>query len=119
MAEHETIESYSDYKRFLASDKKALGIQCKHPVFHDNTMILLTDPCWKFQQLLRKLEYWENCKKSGSRLSLNSLYIYYLRKKFQSLSASLGFSIPINVFDEGLAIVHYGSIVVSRHAKIG
>ncbi|WP_240619227.1 serine O-acetyltransferase [Chitinophaga costaii] len=32
---------------------------------------------------------------------------------------SLGFSIPINIFEEGLCIVHYGSIVASRHAKIG
>jgi serine O-acetyltransferase len=31
----------------------------------------------------------------------------------------LGFSIPPNVFSEGLCIGHYGSIVVSRHAKIG
>lgn len=31
----------------------------------------------------------------------------------------LGFSIPINVFGPGLAIVHYGTIVVAQGAKIG
>lgn len=119
MAEHNTIRSYDDYLRFVAADKKASGIRCKYPVFSDNTMLLLTDPCWQFQRLLRKLEYWTNCKKSNYKFTPNNLYLYILRKKFQRMSVALGFSIPVNVFDEGLCIVHYGSIVVSRHAKIG
>lgn len=39
--------------------------------------------------------------------------------RFHRLSIKLGFSIPINVFGPGLAIVHYGTIVVSNGAKIG
>ena len=39
--------------------------------------------------------------------------------KFHRLSIKLGFSIPINVFGPGLAIVHYGTIVVANGAKIG
>lgn len=35
------------------------------------------------------------------------------------MSIDLGLTIPTNVFDEGLAIVHYGSIIVSRHVQIG
>lgn len=31
----------------------------------------------------------------------------------------LGFSIPINVIEEGLCLYHYGYVVISRHAKIG
>ena len=31
----------------------------------------------------------------------------------------MGFSIPKNVFDKGLAIVHYGAIVVANNAKVG
>ena len=119
MATHNTIKSYNDYQRFLKSDKTALNIRCNNPIKSDNIMVLLTDPCWKFQKLLRKLEYWENCKKAKRRFSLCNYYIYMLRKKYQSMSISLGLTIPINVFDEGLAIVHYGSIVVSRHARIG
>jgi serine O-acetyltransferase len=41
-------------------------------------------------------------------------YFTYLR-----LSAKLGFSIPFNVFGPGLAIVHYGTIVVNANAKVG
>ena len=39
--------------------------------------------------------------------------------RFHRLSIKLGFSIPINVFGPGLAIVHYGTIVVANGAKIG
>lgn len=42
---------------------------------------------------------------------------YEIRK--DSLGGKLGFSIPINTFEEGLCIHHYGSIVVSTEAKIG
>ena len=39
--------------------------------------------------------------------------------KFHKQSLKLGFSIPLNAFGPGLAIVHYGTIVVSSAAKIG
>lgn len=31
----------------------------------------------------------------------------------------MGFTIPINVIEEGLCIFHYGTIIVSNYAKIG
>jgi len=64
---------------------------------------------------MRKLEYYTNCKNSG----LGKLYIYYLKYKFRNISLKNGFSIPINVFGPGLCIVHYGTIVINRNAKIG
>jgi serine O-acetyltransferase len=109
------IKNKEDYVHYLKEDKKALGINMKHPIFSDNIMALLTDPCWKFQKLMRRLEYWTNCKKSF----FWKPYILFLRWKYQKFSIRLGFSIPINVFEEGLCIEHYGSIVVSRHARIG
>ena len=39
--------------------------------------------------------------------------------RFKKLSLKLGFSIPINVFGPGLAIVHYGTIVVNASSKVG
>jgi serine O-acetyltransferase len=104
-----------DYIYFLNEDKKALGINIKHPIFSGNIMVLLTDPCWKFQKLMRKLEYWTNCKKEF----FWKPYILFLRWKYQRLSMMLGLSIPINVFEAGLCIEHYGCVVISRHAKIG
>lgn len=109
------IESKEDYIRYLQEDRKALGAWTRFPCLSDNTMILLTDPCYRFQKLLRKLEFWTNCRNTW----WGRPYLIYLRKKFQCMSVRMGLSIPVNVFGEGLCIVHYGSIVVSRHARIG
>jgi len=109
------IKSKNEYLYYLQEDKKALGAYTKYPIFSKNIMIALTDPCWKFQKLLRKLEYWTNCKRG----IIHKLYLYYLRKKFQKMSVNMGLTIPLNVFEEGLCIAHYGSIIISRHAKIG
>ncbi len=113
------IRSKADYRRFLQADQRAAAAYTRWPVLSDNVMILLTDPCWKFTRLLRRLEYRTNCRPGRFRLSPNRLYLYALRKHFQRRSVLLGFTIPPNVFGEGLCIVHYGSIVVSRHARIG
>ncbi|MFB9276305.1 serine O-acetyltransferase [Cohnella cellulosilytica] len=109
------ITNKQDYMRYLEEDRRALGAYTKYPILQNNIMILLTDPCWKFQKLLRKLEYWTNCKCSA----IWRPYIYYLRWRFQKNSLLLGVTIPLNVCEEGLCIAHYGSIVISRHAKIG
>ena len=42
-----------------------------------------------------------------------------LHYRFKKLQFKLGFSIPLNVFGPGLAIVHYGTIVVAEGARIG
>ena len=42
-----------------------------------------------------------------------------MKFRFMKLSRVLGFSIPENVFGPGLAIVHYGTIVVNANAKVG
>ena len=69
----------------------------------------------KFQRRLRKLEYYGNCRKNF----FGKAYYYYLKFFFRRTSMKMGFSIPENVFGPGLAIVHYGTIVVSSNAKIG
>lgn len=112
------ITSKELYKLYLKEDKKALGIKSNHAILNKNSMIWLTDPIYKYQKLLRKLEYLENTLTEGKKRYLY-LYLLYLRKKFQKKSIDLGITIPLNVFGYGLCILHYGSIVVSRHARIG
>lgn len=108
------IKNKEDYIRYLETDRRNFGISTYLPILSNNIMKLLTHPCWKFQKLLRKLEYYNNC--------LNYLnyipYIIYLKYKFLRMSIDLGLTIPINVFGEGLVIGHFGSIIVSRHAQI-
>lgn len=93
---------------YMNKDAIALARKYKKPRFiHDNM--------WKYQILMRKCEYYENCKHSY----ISKVYLKILKMRYTILGQFLGYSIPLNVFGPGLAIAHYGSIVVNAHAKIG
>ena len=103
------IDSKSAYKRYLAQDQLALNRQQdKHPKFFG-------DEIWKFEILLRKVEYDINCRHGLSALIIGK----YHKFRFHRLSVKLGFTIPPNVFGEGLSIPHYGTIVVHGAARVG
>lgn len=99
------INNKRDYKYYLEQDRLQLGRSLKKPK-------PLTDPIWHFQLLLRKYEYISNT--SNNKL-LKKLY----KLRFRKMSIKLGFSIPINVFGPGLAIVHYGNIIINPDCHIG
>lgn len=104
------INNKTDLKHYLKQDALALRIVGrKRPK-------LFGDYIWKFEILLRKTEYYHNVSKKCKFLK-----IPYLFKKFRfaRYSLKLGFSIPLNVFEEGLSIAHYGNIVVNAAAKVG
>jgi serine O-acetyltransferase len=42
-----------------------------------------------------------------------------VRSHLKKISLKLGFSIPENVFGPGLAIIHYGTIIVNAEVKVG
>lgn len=108
------ILNKTDYIKYLEQDAKALKIN-NEGFFNKIMDVLSPNLIWKFEKLLRKVEYFKNCKNSG----ISKLYFYYLKYKFKKISVKLGFSIPPNVFGPGLAIVHYGTIVINGNAKIG
>lgn len=91
---------------YLECDKIALGKKYKHPR-------LFGDEIWKFQICMRKLEYYSNIGVSGI------LHKVFYRIKYHKLSLKLGFSIPYKNIGPGLAIVHYGTIVISSDCNIG
>ncbi|NVK57355.1 MAG: serine acetyltransferase [Alteromonadaceae bacterium] len=101
------IKTKMDLKFYLAADKYALGRDRSRPSINDDV--------WKFQRILRKVEYYKN--KKPDIISKLLLPIYQLRK--YKLGISLGFDIPTNVFGPGLRINHFGNIVVSKSAVIG
>ena len=108
------IQSQQDYKKYLLEDKVALGIsQSNYKSKLKN--IILPNYISRFERLLRKCEYYKNCKKSV----FGKIYFIYIYRKYYKISKNLGFSIPLNVFGPGLAIVHYGTIVVNANAKVG
>ncbi|HAT4141229.1 TPA: serine acetyltransferase [Clostridium perfringens] len=101
------IKSKEEYFLYLSEDKKSLGENLKRCGIFKHEI-------WKYQILLRKCEYINNCK--GVLYKPYLLYLQYRRNK---LGTKLGFSIPINVFGPGLSIAHRGTIVVNSKARIG
>jgi serine O-acetyltransferase len=99
------IQSHSDYLAFLEEDRIALK---RVPTFRG----LLFDDIWKFQRLLRQLEFLTNCHK-------NKVLREWVHLQFRKQSRLLGYTIPINVFGPGLAIAHPGTIVVNEGAQVG
>jgi len=108
------IQNKEDYKYYLDQDKKALRVG-KSNFFGQIVSYISPNLIWKFQKTLRTLEYYENRNKKG----LSKLYYLYLKYKYKNISVKLGFSIPPNVFGPGLAIAHYGTIVINGNAKVG
>ncbi|MDY0330391.1 MAG: serine acetyltransferase [Thiomonas sp.] len=98
------IQSSADYQMYLEADRIALGVHSRWAWLHDEI--------FQFQRLLRKVEFLTNCRKNFLR---RRIAVY----RFRRLSIRLGFSIPINVFGPGLAILHYGTIVVNSGTRVG
>ncbi len=100
------IQSKKDYLYYLECDKVALKIHSKRP------RILGGDEIWIYERLLRKAEYYTNCKP-------RNLVGYYYRRKLQHLSNKWGVYIPINVCEAGLSIVHLGPVHINANSRIG
>lgn len=99
------IGSYNEYIEYLEADRISLGREKSLRMF-------FFDDVWRFQRLMRRLEYLTNCK--GNKFLRNIVKYQYLKQ-----GRKLGFEIPINVFGPGLSIAHAGTIVVNSGAKVG
>ena len=100
------ITNKTELYEYLKADKVALRRTGRSPK--------LTDYIWRYEILLRKCEYYHNTNTS----KLHPMYLL-ARYKRAKLGALCGFSIPVNVADKGLSLVHIGDVVVSEYAKIG
>jgi serine O-acetyltransferase len=99
------IKSKEDYRLFVDSDCRSLGLASKRNWFMLNEILL-------FQIRLRRLELALNCSKNPIRLLIRR---YFYRRT----SIKLGFSISPNTIGPGLSIAHRGTIVVNGGARIG
>ena len=103
------IDSKKAYQYYLEQDRIALGRKKdRHPR-------LFGDEIWKFERLLRKVEYDSNCRSGLPALLIGK----YHKFRFHRLSVRLCMTIPANVFGPGLSIPHYGTIVVHGNARAG
>lgn len=102
------IQSKKDYLYYLECDKVAMRKTTKRPRYKH-------DIIWTFERLLRKCEYYENCKHD----IFSRIYAKFLKLQYVNLSHKLGFSIGFNTCGPGLCIEHYGNVGINQHAKIG
>lgn len=102
-----------DSKNFTSVTSKGWKSIIKKYVYR----LLFTQPSndqkliWDYIYSLRHAEFAINTSKPIEK-------IYWLWK-LRRLSYKLGYQIPINVFDKGLTIFHWGSIIVNANAKVG
>lgn len=102
------IHSKLDYKNFLEEDLKRTGL--------NNTFkVKWFDKRYKFYKSLRKTEYFTNCKNKF----FFGIPAKLFRLRHKLLCDKYSWTIPINVCESGLAIVHSGPIVISGSAIIG
>ena len=102
------IQSKEEYLYYLDCDKVAMRKTTKHPSYKH-------DIIWTFERLLRKCEYYINCKHDY----FSSIYLKFLKLRYVNLSHKLGFSIGFNTCGPGLCLEHYGNIVINQNARIG
>jgi len=102
------IKSKEDYYYYLEADRIALGITKKRPS-------LFTDEVWKYERLLRKVEYYLNCKKSIVWKPCYYVLSFFLHRT----QVKLGLLVPPNCFGPGLSISHPGTIIVNGRTKVG
>ncbi len=102
------IGSYQEYKEYIEADRRALFMERSRPG--------PLDDIWKWTILLRKTEYYKNCKHKDV---VGKIIYVILRWRFHRKSVRLGFSIPLNTCGKGLSLVHYGSVAINPKSKIG
>jgi len=105
------IRSREDLNRYLEADRVAGGKPARFGIH-----AWLADPAWRYTRLLRKHEYLVNCK---GRKGFGGLWRLWTGLRLSLLGQRLGITMWSNIFDEGLYIPHWGTIVVHEKARIG
>lgn len=99
------VTSFASFKYFIRKDMASQGRA-------NFTKDFLFSAVFRFTVLLRFNEYLLNDRKP---MLLRIIpYLWYKR-----LGLKVGYSIPFNVFDYGLGLVHYGLVIVNPDARIG
>lgn len=71
---------------------------------------------WKYKVYLRKAEYFRNIDKKNF---FQKIFEKYYLIRYTRLGIKLGYTIPLNVAEEGLSLPHYGTIIINANAHIG
>jgi serine O-acetyltransferase len=99
------IRDWSDFRTFVRADMISRGDTRPLRAF-------IFDPVARVTVLMRLNEYLIN---TGKPLVIRLIPLLWFRR----LCVRLGFSIGPNIFDKGVAIVHYGLLVIDPSTRIG
>lgn len=106
------IESRADLKYYMERDRLADNYSGTFPTFigsWNNTI-------WRYKIFLRKAEYYKNLKNKSFFSKIIGKYYLFC---YTSLGIKLGFTIPLNVIEEGLSLPHYGTIIINGNSRVG
>lgn len=107
------INSQSELRAYIVQDRLMNGRSTKRSLF-DVIKELVFPNQIAVLRYMRKLEYFTNVKPLGWKL-MRALYDF----RYRNASRQLGYSIAINTCGPGLSLPHYGTIIISGHARIG
>ncbi len=102
------IKSKKEYLAYLEADRINLGCKkrLKTYLFHE---------IWRYQRLLRKVEYYTNCKHDP----VSKLYRVWLRYRLEKRGIYLGIAVRPNATGPGLVVGHEGNVRVHANARVG
>jgi serine O-acetyltransferase len=103
------IQSKADLAEYLAADLRMQRLDRWRATYR------ITQRLAWFQRLLRRAEYWANCRRDP----VGRLVGAVVRLRVRRLGERLGLEVPLNVFGPGLSIAHAGLLVVNRRARVG
>lgn len=106
------IKNKMDLKYYLEQDKVADNFEGIRPRIIGGW----PNQIWRYKIYLRKAEYYRNVdKKNIFHKILGKYYLF----KYTYLGIKLGYTIPLNVVEEGLSLPHYGTIIINGNAHVG
>jgi serine O-acetyltransferase len=111
----QTIQSKKDLEYYINADRISMGRQSAYSVKSKIIQAFFPDYRWKYQVLMRKIEYRINCKKG----IVNKIILFYLTYLYNKLGVKLLINIYPNTCGPGLNIAHTGPIRISKGTKIG
>lgn len=109
------ILSKQDLNFYIESDFKARGWGKKDITIMKRISAFFIPHPWRFQELLRYAEYYNNV---GSDISKKTVGLFYKYRVYR-YGVKCGYSIPLNVFGPGLFLGHIGTIVVNGGVRFG
>lgn len=102
------IRSKQEYLAYLEADRINLG--CKKRL-----RTYLFHHIWRYQRLLRKVEYYTNCKRDP----VSKLYRTWLWFLLERRGIYLGIAVRVNATGPGLVVMHEGNVRVHKNARVG